>query len=306
MLTPADISIQAYTTLTGHRGAVYALAAGFGEEDFFSAGGDGIIAHWKTPDAPDAEAIAVLDTHIFSLYSLNKTEQLLVGDMSGMMRLMDIKTRTESHQTAFDGHAVYALEGGPDESVLVGLANGYLVHFNPHTWEPIQRKRIAEKNIRCLVRYDNLLFAGSSDGNIYMLQLPGLELIDTIKGHTGAVFSLAFHREQQYLISGSMDATLRVTPLLAATAGEPLAAHLYTINDITIHPSGNYFATASRDKSIRIWDATSFHLLASVKKDSHNGHAHSVNKLFWSKSGRHLISCSDDRTIKVWQIQLNK
>lgn len=305
MLTPADINILHRSTLTGHRSAVYALAQGLAEQDFFSAGGDGIIAHWSTPTNPDAQGIAQLDTHVFSLHALPATGQLLVGDMSGILRLIDVAARAQKHQTAFSGNAIYAIISGPDQSVFLGLANGYLVHFDTQSWSILKQIRIAAKNIRCLEIHNDLLFAGSSDGKIYMLQLPKLEVIDTIKGHTAAVFSLAYNIQQALLLSGSMDATLRITPLLSAQSGEALAAHLYTINDIAIHPSGQYFATASRDKSIRIWDASSFQLLGSVKKEPHNGHSHSVNKLFWSRNGRHLISCSDDRTIKVWQIQLN-
>jgi WD40 repeat protein len=79
---------------------------------------------------------------------------------------------------------------------------------------------------------------------------------------------------------------------------------MYAINNISYRPDGKYFATCSMDKSIKIWDASTFRLLKVIDKSRHAGHATSVNKLLWTAYEDQLVSASDDHTLSIWNIQM--
>jgi WD40 repeat protein len=57
------------------------------------------------------------------------------------------------------------------------------------------------------------------------------------------------------------------------------------------------------DKSIKIWDSTTFRLLKVLDKSRHAGHGTSVNKVLWLAIDEVLITCSDDRTLGIWSIK---
>jgi WD40 repeat protein len=86
------------------------------------------------------------------------------------------------------------------------------------------------------------------------------------------------------------------------TLKESVAAHMYAINHIEFSPDNKHFVTCSMDKSIKVWDASTYQLLKVIDKARHAGHGTSVNKLLWSKHNNLLISASDDRSISIWDI----
>jgi WD40 repeat protein len=57
------------------------------------------------------------------------------------------------------------------------------------------------------------------------------------------------------------------------------------------------------DKSIKIWDATTFRLLKVIDRARHAGHGTSINKLLWTNFNNQLVSASDDKRISVWDIK---
>jgi len=84
---------------------------------------------------------------------------------------------------------------------------------------------------------------------------------------------------------------------------QDIVAHLFAINHLTYSPDQRLFASCSMDKSIKIWDATTFQLLKVIDRARHAGHGTSINKLLWTSFNNQLISASDDRRISVWDIK---
>jgi WD40 repeat protein len=168
--------------------------------------------------------------------------------------------------------------------------------------------RYAAKSVRSIAVSEtrNELAVGYSDHYIRILEADTLKLKYAFKAHANSVFTVVYSPEDNFLLSGSRDAHLKIwQPEEGYQEYSAIVAHLFTINHLTFSPNGAYFATCSMDKSIKIWDAQTFRLLKVIDRARHAGHGTSVNKLFWPARVNSLVSCSDDRTISVWDLNFN-
>ena len=58
---------------------------------------------------------------------------------------------------------------------------------------------------------------------------------------------------------------------------------------------GQHIVTASDDKTARVWNASSGHLLATLQ-----GHTDKVESAVFSPDGQYIVTASLDNTARVW------
>lgn len=78
----------------------------------------------------------------------------------------------------------------------------------------------------------------------------------TLKGHTGAVTSVAVSPDGTRIVSGSFDKTLRIW---SANAGDIIAileGHTDLVKSVAFSPDGGRIVSCSEDETIRLWDVT--------------------------------------------------
>lgn len=293
---------------TGHRAAIYALAPGRDARHFLTAGGDGWVVEWDLGNLETGKLVANTETQLFSLCALPDPNRLVAGNMNGgihwIVRDRPEQTRNVQHHKK----GVYDLFPMGEWLFSAG-GDGILTRWesdNARSVESIQLSNQALRSISYAASAHELAI-GSSDHNIYFLDAETLALKKTLKNaHLNSVFTVAFHPGENTLLSGGRDAWLRAWALMDEPATHPLTpadpAHLYTINHIAFSPDGAFFATASRDKTIKIWDATTFQLLKVVNTMRYGGHINSVNRLLWLEDC--LISASDDKSAMVWRVEM--
>jgi WD40 repeat protein len=166
---------------------------------------------------------------------------------------------------------------------------------------------------------------------------PGV--VATMKGHTEAVYSVAFTPDGKYVVSGSGDHTLKVwdsaTGKEIKSFGGP-AGHQNLVMSVSISPDGSLIASGGTDNTAKIWDFPSSTPLRSLAKsegasilavssdgsklaggdkDGHvkiwnsadgkelfqlNGHRGPVTGLAFTGNGQFLISCGKDKTLRFW------
>ena len=74
-----------------------------------------------------------------------------------------------------------------------------------------------------------------------------------------------------------------------------MTGHKTSVEALSHSPDGKYLASGSLDKTIKIWDTSTWKEVKEL-----NGHTLSVSSLSHSPDGKYLISGSLDRTIKIW------
>jgi len=140
------------------------------------------------------------------------------------------------------------------------------------------------------------LATGTYDGSVRIWSADG-ELQQSLRKHSGPVFSLKWNQSATHILSGSADCS---TIIWDAHSGEMLQKfefHNAPALDVDWRDNTS-FASCSVDKMIYVCE-----LGKKSPVRCFQGHSDEVNCLKWDCSGRFLASCSDDHTAKVWSMQ---
>lgn len=299
------IQVQKRAQLTGHNSSIFKVVPFKQPHLFLSGAGDGWVVVWDLNDPEMGRLISKVETQIFSMKYLHGHEMVVAGNMDGGVHWINLNDPDATKNIAHHNKGVFAIER-VGESVLTAGGVGVLTRWDIKEARTIESLHLTNKSLRSIAYSEarNELAIGASDHCIYLLDAINLTIKQVIeKAHDNSVFTILYSPDNKYLISGGRDAHLRIRDIendfkeISAQA-----AHWYTINDLAFHPKGHLLATASRDKTIKIWDATSFELVKVLDTVRDGGHVNSVNHLYWSNHQNELISCSDDRSIIVWSV----
>ncbi|MBD2213342.1 caspase family protein [Nostoc linckia FACHB-104] len=77
-----------------------------------------------------------------------------------------------------------------------------------------------------------------------------------------------------------------------------LETHSDSVNVLAYSPDGTILTSASADSTIRLWNATTGSLIATLK-----GHSSEVYAVAYSPDGNTIASASQDSTVKLWNVE---
>jgi len=289
----------------GHQGPVYCLEHSGQAGRFFSGSGDRIVSEWKAEPEEDPKAIINVNAIVYTISYIPEFDRMLIGDSAGAIHLVDLERRQEvKFITHHKGGVFHILTSPVNRQIYTVSAEGELSVWSMDDLSLLRDFKLGSGKARKLaLNFDESELAiACGDGHIRFLDTKGLNFTNAIPAHQQSVNSLAYHPEQNILLSGGRDAMLRIWDTKKEVMLHEVPAHNYAIYEIVFSGDNQYFATASRDKTIKIWDSSSAEFLLRIDKEKFNGHTHSVNTLLWSEHGNELFSAGDDRTIRHWKI----
>ncbi|MBI5915236.1 MAG: WD40 repeat domain-containing protein [Bacteroidetes bacterium] len=297
------MNIKKTAQLTGHNAAIFALAEGPDERQFFSGAGDGWVVQWDLDNPDLGKLVAKVEQQVFSLCFLKKQNALVAGDMNGGIHWIDVANPENTKNIAHHQRGVFDILAIGEHVFTVG-GEGKITRWSADEGRALESYHLANQALRCIdfCEIRNEIAVGGSDNAICFLDAGTLELRHTLRqAHANSVFTVRYTPNGRHLLSGGRDAHLNVWDLdYDHHKFHTQPAHWYTINHLVFHPDGHLFATASRDKTLKIWDAANFELLKVLEGGRDGGHLNSVNRLLWSSHENLLVSASDDRTLVVW------
>jgi WD40 repeat protein len=300
----SPIQVKKLHTLTGHRDGVFAIQPTGEPQRLLSAAGDGMVVLWdlETPDA--GQLVAKLPNSIYALHRQPDTGHIIAGHNYDGIHVLDWKNKTELGSLQLTKAAIFDIQslGG---TVFVATGDGALIQVHAGSLTVVNKVVASEKHARTIAVSEKHgeVAVGYSDNFIRVFDLDGLTEKASWQAHENSVFTLRYTPDQNFLISGSRDARLKVWDARAGyVKAAEVVAHLYAINHLDFSPDGKHFVTCSMDKSIKVWDSGSLSLLKVIDRSRHAGHGTSVNRLLWTTFHDQLVSASDDRTLSVWNI----
>jgi WD40 repeat protein len=139
------------------------------------------------------------------------------------------------------------------------------------------------------------LFAGCSDGAIYVYDLDNGQQLNVLRGHSGEVTALALGPGSAGLASASTDHTARLWFLDIAPQARDYVGHQGPVWTAAFSPDGQHLVSASGDKTARIWDTASAKVLHVLK-----GHELGVTGALYSPDGKWIVSSGADKLLHIW------
>jgi WD40 repeat protein len=254
--------------------------------------------------------------------------------------------RTGKERMTLPGHrnVVYTVVFSPDGRCLAsGSKDRTLKTWDTTTWKEIHTFPQPTQPVASVAFSPpdgKLLAAAAADGAGHVVWIfdatTGQEL-HRLRGHNWAIQGVAFDCTGQFLASAS--ATVRIWDVRTGKEIVLLQPkHAGAVTSVAFSPDGKYLASGSLDRTVKIWDASSWQLLreipdatggiqsvafapdnrrlawggtdATVKVaaattgkilETLRGHTGWVNSVTFSPDGKQIASASADGTVKIWK-----
>lgn len=145
----------------------------------------------------------------------------------------------------------------------------------------------------------SLLATASEDATVKIWDWETGEFERTLKGHTRAVQDVDFDHKGHLLVSCASDLLIKIWDSESEWKNtKTFAGHDHAVSCVKFMPGDEFIVSASRDRTIRVFNVASTHLVRTIQ-----GHSEWVRYVVPSDDGRLLASCSNDHTARIWDAQ---
>jgi len=121
------------------------------------------------------------------------------------------------------------------------------------------------------------------------------------KGHGFKITCFAFSPDGKFIVSGSMDNTLKLWDIQTGKEIRTLTGHKGIINSVTFSENGKFILSTSSDRTVKQWDFET-----GIEIRTFSGHTERVLNAIYYSDDSEIISGSDDNVIKFWDIKSGK
>jgi WD40 repeat protein len=113
-----------------------------------------------------------------------------------------------------------------------------------------------------------------------------------------SVNAVAITGDNKYVVSGSLDKTIRVWNLETGEQVHSLKGHIHPVNAVAITGDNKYVVSGSQDSTLGVWN-----LETGEQKHSLKGHTSWVHAVAITGDNKYVVSGSRDKTIRVWNLE---
>ena len=246
------------------------------------------------------EKKATLTGHRDSIFALSPSQYSNIffsAGADGLVASWDLKDPENGQLVAQVPNSVYAMIMDPESNHLVVGHNYDGIHIID--WE--QKKEVASLNftkeaIYDLKKVDNFIYAGTGGGELIIIDLDKLTIVDRIRNGEDNLRRLAYNDKTRELAAGYSDNNIRVFNTEDFKLIKEWKAHEKSVFGLHYSPDYGQLLSTGRDARFKVWNVQSqYELIEPVI-----GHMYSINDINFSPDGKHFVTCSMDKTIKVW------
>lgn len=154
-----------------------------------------------------------------------------------------------------DHHVIQLLDTETGEVVktLAGHASPITaLAFDPHGKFLVSGTATGQI-LDALDRRTNQMVRHKNEDPIRIWDLETGAVVKELSGHVGAVKSLAFYQDGQYLVSGSHDKTIKMWDVAKGTSLSTVTGHNDLIDSIVVSLDGTYLVSAGNSPDVKVW-----------------------------------------------------
>jgi|GEM_PF-2599006 len=290
-----ELDTDLYSRLSGHRGAVNAVAFSNSSNTFYSAGTDGKVYKWDMQaNGNNRKEIVSNDFINRSLAVSADGRWLAVGTAGSIIQLFDLKSG-RSAPSILQGHngVVGSLAFTPDNNFLVSSGTNdrtiRMWNLGSLSGQVIANTPSAVRSLAVSAN-GQYIAAGTNDGSVtFYNKNEGYAESQFFQDPGNAVYAVAFSNTGNLIAAGDKEGRLRVWNYLTGKAVRTGKIHSARIVDIKFSPDDQLLATSSYDGNIAMWNPLQPGSSPILLRE-HSGWVLSVA---FSPNGKLLVSSSD-------------
>jgi WD repeat-containing protein 61 len=237
-----------------------------------------------------------LNGHIASIYALAVAagNNIYSGGADKHVVRWSLENLNDATIIAKTPQSVYALSESPDHQLLfIGTSAGNIHITNLKHKEEIKILKNHEGKVYDLKIHKNRLYSAGEDGCITITDLSSLSTVQVIKVSQAKIRSVDFKDELMCLASG--DGYIRFLNLGTMEPLREIAAHEKAANVVKFHPYKEEIISGGWDAYLKIW-RYDLALLKSIP-----AHNYAIYSIVFSPDGQLMATGSRDKTIKLWR-----
>lgn len=219
-------------------------------------------------------------------------------------------TRTFSVDNSGHRSDIRSLALSSDDRMLASASNGSLKVWNVRTGSCIRTFECGYALCCSFLPGDKILVVGTKAGEMELFDVASATMLDTVKAHEGAVWSLQVHPDGRSVVSGSADksakfwnfevvqeeipGTRRTTPRLKLVHTRTLKVS-DDILSLRFSPDSRLLAAALLDNTVKVFFVDTLKLFLNLY-----GHKLPVLNMDISYDSKLIVTCSADKNLRLW------
>ncbi|MEK7217017.1 MAG: protein kinase, partial [Chloroflexota bacterium] len=142
---------------------------------------------------------------------------------------------------------------------------------------------------------DGQWLAAASGNTLLVWDAATGEQLQTMRGHTGWVWSVAFSPDGRQLASASSDATVRIWDRQSGAELLILRGHTWAVRGVAFSPDGRRLVSGSQEGTVRLWDLTRHPESLTLR-----GHRYFLGDITFASDGTHLYAADLYGKLRTW------
>jgi WD40 repeat protein len=260
---------------------------------------------------------------------------ILSGSSDQTLKQWEIETRQciRTFRGHKDGITSVSLSADGHRAISAGGRDHNLKQWSVESGNCLQTFRGYKDNMKSFVAYEGegilitsvclgadgrLVFSGCNNRTTAIWEIPTSQLkfwqkdlmnwdiskgklLKLLKGHRDAVTSICISTDEQFILSGSTDNTVKLWEIATGKCLHTFAEHTGEVAAVCISADSRFVLSGSNDRTLKLWDIAARHCVRTYE-----GHTDRVTSVSLSVDGLYTLSGSNDKTMKLWEVSTGR
>ena len=148
---------------------------------------------------------------------------------------------------------------------------------------------------------DGTVAGSGSDDGFNLWQVHTGECLGRFQGHNGDILSLALSRDGKYVLSGSLDNTVKLWDALEGNCLQTFLGHSSAVTCVYLSADSQIALSGSSDHTLKVWE-----LSTGICIHTLSGHTSEVTSVCLDAQNAYALSGSSDHTLKLWELSTGR